>query len=328
MKLYLTAEQITSLETGIYNSLMDNPENGMGEMGEARDEAERIVREWMEGNDIEEQELPIKEKTKQQVSSEWWETLTSMERDTIADKYFPYPEFELGLDDSQILTMYQSETGRKESASKTDRELALEWWRNLNKTRQQILTDKYGSAATGREIELIYLKEKQEAETKGKASTQENLTDRLLDNPQQDEEDFNDLVDAAYDSISDTQQGEELELIPPYPLEISWNTFNGGEDHGLYAPGELDLKGYQIAIVNSLPTLSKSSSEELGKAYARLFASAPTLKKDNEELKAICKKYMNRAWDAETENKRLSHLVKGLTETLKNVLDKLEEDMK
>lgn len=53
MKLYLTADQIKSLENGIYNSLMDNPELGMGEMLECRSEAERIVSEWMEENNIE-----------------------------------------------------------------------------------------------------------------------------------------------------------------------------------------------------------------------------------------------------------------------------------
>ena len=32
---------------------MENPELGMGEMGEANDEAERIIKEWMEVNNIE-----------------------------------------------------------------------------------------------------------------------------------------------------------------------------------------------------------------------------------------------------------------------------------
>jgi hypothetical protein len=36
----------------IYESLIANPENGLGEMGACRDEAERIVNEWMQDNKI------------------------------------------------------------------------------------------------------------------------------------------------------------------------------------------------------------------------------------------------------------------------------------
>jgi hypothetical protein len=41
----ITNKQIESLEMLIYESIMSNEEMGMGEMGEARDEARRIVEE-------------------------------------------------------------------------------------------------------------------------------------------------------------------------------------------------------------------------------------------------------------------------------------------
>lgn len=37
----------------------------------------------------------------------------------------------------------------------------------------------------------------------------------------------------------------------PGPWEISWNTFNKGEEHGIYADGEMDLKGHQTARVHT-----------------------------------------------------------------------------
>ena len=57
----LTERQYKTLTQGIYNSLMgltmycecgEECTLGMGEMGEANDEAERIVSEWMEQNKI------------------------------------------------------------------------------------------------------------------------------------------------------------------------------------------------------------------------------------------------------------------------------------
>lgn len=48
----LTEEQRSSLVEEIYNSLMSNPEFGLGEMGECRDEANRIVETWIESNHI------------------------------------------------------------------------------------------------------------------------------------------------------------------------------------------------------------------------------------------------------------------------------------
>lgn len=59
--MQLTEQQYKSLIQGIYESLMGltipcecekECSLGMGEMGEARDEAERIVDEWMETNKI------------------------------------------------------------------------------------------------------------------------------------------------------------------------------------------------------------------------------------------------------------------------------------
>lgn len=56
MTTYLTAQQIQSLEDKIYDSLMSAPDVGMGEMGEARDEAISIVLNWMLENNISEQD--------------------------------------------------------------------------------------------------------------------------------------------------------------------------------------------------------------------------------------------------------------------------------
>lgn len=39
---------IDALIDNIYNSIMANDEFGLGEMGDARDEATRIVMEWVE----------------------------------------------------------------------------------------------------------------------------------------------------------------------------------------------------------------------------------------------------------------------------------------
>lgn len=39
---------INALIDGIYNSIMANDDFGLGEMGDARDEATRIVMEWIE----------------------------------------------------------------------------------------------------------------------------------------------------------------------------------------------------------------------------------------------------------------------------------------
>lgn len=48
----MTQLQIDSLENKIYESLIANPENGLGEMGACRDEAQRIVSEWVNENGI------------------------------------------------------------------------------------------------------------------------------------------------------------------------------------------------------------------------------------------------------------------------------------
>lgn len=45
--LRLTEEQHIDLVDVIYEWIMDNEEMGLGEMADARDEAERIVRRWM-----------------------------------------------------------------------------------------------------------------------------------------------------------------------------------------------------------------------------------------------------------------------------------------
>ena len=49
----LTQKQIDKLEKLIYDSIMSNPDYGLGERGEARDEASRIVEEWLDISNIE-----------------------------------------------------------------------------------------------------------------------------------------------------------------------------------------------------------------------------------------------------------------------------------
>jgi hypothetical protein len=48
----ITQKQYDSLVKHIYDSFMSLPDIGMGEMGEAKEAAERIVDEWMGKNDI------------------------------------------------------------------------------------------------------------------------------------------------------------------------------------------------------------------------------------------------------------------------------------
>ncbi len=48
----ITENQKQDLITGIYNVLIGNPEVGLGEMGECREEATTIVNEWIERNQI------------------------------------------------------------------------------------------------------------------------------------------------------------------------------------------------------------------------------------------------------------------------------------
>lgn len=48
----ITKVQYDALKDEIYNTLMAMPDMGMGEMGEATDEANRIVTEWCEEQGI------------------------------------------------------------------------------------------------------------------------------------------------------------------------------------------------------------------------------------------------------------------------------------
>lgn len=48
----MTQLQFDSLVNGIYSTLMAQDEMGIGEMGEAQEEAQRIVNEWMDENNI------------------------------------------------------------------------------------------------------------------------------------------------------------------------------------------------------------------------------------------------------------------------------------
>jgi len=49
---YITEKQYKSLTDKIYTTLISMPDMGIGEMGDCRDESERIVDEWMENNEI------------------------------------------------------------------------------------------------------------------------------------------------------------------------------------------------------------------------------------------------------------------------------------
>jgi hypothetical protein len=52
MQSTLTQIQVTELQNMIYESLISNPEFGLGEMGDCSEEAERITDEWIENNNI------------------------------------------------------------------------------------------------------------------------------------------------------------------------------------------------------------------------------------------------------------------------------------
>lgn len=49
----LSKSKYDALVKGIYDSLMNNPDFGLGEMGDCRDESKRVVDEWMEAQGIE-----------------------------------------------------------------------------------------------------------------------------------------------------------------------------------------------------------------------------------------------------------------------------------
>lgn len=49
---YITEQQFNSLVAKIYDSFIASDDNGLGEMGAAQEEAERIAREWCEDNNI------------------------------------------------------------------------------------------------------------------------------------------------------------------------------------------------------------------------------------------------------------------------------------
>ncbi len=48
----LTREQYNLLENEIFQSLIANPDFGMGEVNDCHEEAERIIREWTEKANI------------------------------------------------------------------------------------------------------------------------------------------------------------------------------------------------------------------------------------------------------------------------------------
>jgi hypothetical protein len=48
----MTQDLYDSLTAKIYSTLMAHPDMGMGEMGACADEADRIVDEWMQENNL------------------------------------------------------------------------------------------------------------------------------------------------------------------------------------------------------------------------------------------------------------------------------------
>lgn len=70
----------------IYESLIANPENGLGEMGECQDEAERIADEWMEKEKITFEEETYK------VTADQQELPKGMGFDPDRQKFVPLPE--------------------------------------------------------------------------------------------------------------------------------------------------------------------------------------------------------------------------------------------
>lgn len=48
----ITENQYESLVQAIYESLISNPDFGLGDMGECHDEAVRIVNDWVQKNSL------------------------------------------------------------------------------------------------------------------------------------------------------------------------------------------------------------------------------------------------------------------------------------
>lgn len=51
-QITIPTEYVESLRTKIYDSLISNPDYGLGEVNECRDEANRIVNEWLDENNL------------------------------------------------------------------------------------------------------------------------------------------------------------------------------------------------------------------------------------------------------------------------------------
>lgn len=112
------------------------------------------------------------------------------------------------------------------------------------------------------------------------------------------------------------------------PWEISWNTFNQGEAHGVYAFGELDLKGHQIAIVNCWPTLDKEANEETGKANLQLIAAAPDLYNALNKIHSECHKLLNRGTNDKLSVIDCLTIIGAIGETCEPSLTKANPDYK
>lgn len=78
---------------------------------------------------------------------------------------------------------------------KSDQEKAAQWFADLTPTEQNILNAQYGADA---DVLIMWRKETNQSST--------SLTDTLLDNPMQEEEDYKDFIDAAYPSNVETNQ--------------------------------------------------------------------------------------------------------------------------
>lgn len=80
----------------------------------------------------------------------------------------------------------------------------------------------------------------------------------------------------------------------PGDWKISWNTFNGGEAHGIYDSNSFDIRGSQIAIVSELPGIDPTTDEEMGKANAHLIAASKDLYSALNKIHSECHKLLNR----------------------------------
>lgn len=108
-----------------------------------------------------------------------------------------------------------------------------------------------------------------------------SLTDRLLDNPMQEEEDYKDFIDAAYPSRPAQEQGKELDwkYSPHFKDDAQGHIFSYGKDRMVF-----NVTG---AAATSQKQLNKDC-EEMCKRYNEY----PRLYRENKELKDAIKEVL------------------------------------